>query len=168
MVSVGNGEFTREVLLPTEENCEIWLDVVITSNGMTRREELGGWGNVSMLLPVQMHSWGGSSPIYERGFLSIGYHEGDLEMWDGSPLNVSDVCYRLYVNGKKVKEAAVCENWLQECAGGDEVRLTLFCRDEYGLGYEFTMMEFVCDENADGGTGAIAGEGTVSPILSWD
>lgn len=168
MVSVGNGEFTRELLLPTEENCELWMDVTITSGGMTHREELGGWSELSMLLPVQMRSWGGSSPVYENGLLNIGHHSGDLERWDGEPAKVSDVCYRLYVNDEKVKEEARCENWLQQCAGGDEVRLALFCRDEYGLGYEFTMMEFICDENAGGGTGAIAGEGTVSPILSWD
>ena len=168
MTASGSGEFACALEVPAEQNCELWLDVTITSGGMTRREQLGGWSELSMLLPVQMRSWGGSSPVYENGLLNIGHHSGDLEGRNGAPAKASDVCYRLYVNGEKVKEEARCENWLQECAGGDEVRLTLFCRDEYGLGYEFTMMEFVCDENANGGTGAIAGEGTVSPILSWD
>lgn len=168
MTGDGNGKFTGALAFPVEQQEMIALTATVTSDGMTRREELGGWSEVSMLLPVQMRSWGGSSPVYEDGLLTIGQHDGDLEGRDGVPVKVSDVCYRLYVNGEKVKEEDRCENWLQECAGDDEVRLTLFCRDEYGLGYEFTMMEFLCDENADGGTGSIAGYGTVSPLLTWD
>lgn len=169
MTASGSGEFTCMIEVPAEQNCELSLAAVINSGGVTRREELGAWSELSMLLPVRMHSWGGSAPVYEDGFLSIGHHDGDLEARDGSPAKVTDVCYRLYVNGEKVKEEKTCENWLQECTQGDEVRITLSCRDQYGLGYEFTMMEFVCDENAnDYGTANIAGEGTVSPILSWD
>ena len=169
MVSAGNGDFTCEVELPVEQDCEIWLDAVVTSGGMTRREELGGWSEVSMLLPVQMHSWGGTAPVYKDGVLSVGHHDGDLEMRDGSPLKVSDTCYRLYVNGEVVIEEPECLDWIYVCAEGDEVRLALFCRDEYGLGYEFTLDEFVCDEDAsDRGTGFLTNNGTESPILSWD
>ncbi len=169
MVSLGSGGFICEVDLPVEQNCELWLDVMVTSDSMTRREELGGWGELSMLLPVQMYSWGGSSPVFQDGFLTIGQQTGHLEGRDGTPAKASDVCYRLYVNGEKVKEEARCENWLHECAEGDEVHLTLFCRDEYGLGYEFTMDEFVCNEDAsDRGTGSVVSNGTASPVLSWD
>lgn len=169
MTVSGSGEFACALEVPAEQNWELWLDVTITSGGMTRREELGGWGELSMLLPVQMYSWGGSAPVFQDGFLTIGQQTGHLEGRDGAPAKVSDVCYRLYVNGEKVKEDVRCENWLQECADGDEVRLTLFCRDEYGLGYEFTMDEFVCDEDAsDLGTGSVVSNGTASPVLSWD
>ena len=51
-----------------------------------------------------LRSWGGSSPVYENGLLNIGHHSGDLEGRDGAPAKASDVCYRLYVNGEKVKE----------------------------------------------------------------
>ncbi|MBR5471466.1 MAG: hypothetical protein IKU81_05060 [Oscillibacter sp.] len=169
MTTSGSGEFACALEVPTEQNCELWLDVTITSGGMTRREQLGGWGELSMLLPVQMYSWGGSAPVFRDGFLSIGQQTGHLEGRDGAPARAYDICYRLYVNGEKVKEEARCENWLQECAEGDEVCLTLFCRDEYGLGYEFTMDEFVCDEDAsDLGTGSVVSNGTASPLLSWD
>jgi len=170
MTSVGNGDFTCALELPMEQEGELWLDVAITSGGAARREELGGFGEMSMLLPVQMRSWGGTAPVYEEGVLTIGQHEGDLEDRSGAPAEVSDIHYRLYVNGEMVKEDTVCENWLQECANGDEIRLTLFCRDKYGLGYEFTLDEFMCDENAENerGTSSVSLDGRESPVLSWD
>jgi len=169
MIPAGNGAFACGLELSTEQECEIWMDIVITSGGMTRREALGSVGNVSALLPIQMHSWGGSAPVYESGMVSIGNHSGDLEMRSGGAVKVTDVCYRLYVNGEKVKEEAVCENWLVPCSEGDEVRLTLFCRDEYGLGYEFTLQEFVCDADAGKrGTGDVGSGGSSSLVLSWN
>lgn len=169
MTADGNGVFTGQMSLPVEEECEIWLNVSVSGGGLTRREELGSWSDISMLLPVQMHSWGGSVPVYKDGVLSISSQEGDLEMRDGSPLKVSNVCYRLYVNGELVIEEPECWDWVHACAEGDAVRMTLFCRDEYGLGYEFTLDEFVCDEDAsDHGTGFTSSNGTASPVLSWD
>lgn len=166
--AVENGICRGRVELPIRNGEPLRMEASVTTGGLTTREELGAWSDVSLLLPVQMRSWGGTAPVYRDGYLSIGQHEAFPETPDGEEAQVSDVCYRLYVNGRKVKEEPACENWLQECAAGDEVRLTLFCRDAHRLGYEFTLMEFVCDESA-GGSGTVNIDNhTPSPVLTWD
>lgn len=164
----GAGSCNEILSFPMDNSMEIRLTAAITTGGVTTREELGSWSDVSMLLPVQLRSWGGTSPVYRDGCLTIEQQEGWPETPDGDEARVSDICYRLYVNHEKVREASQCENWQQECAAGDEIRLTLFCRDEYGLGYEFTLLEFVCDETAgEAGIGSSSKQ-SISPVLSWD
>lgn len=164
----GLGSCVGQIGIPLNQQCPVELDAVIITDGVSVREELGSWSDVSMLLPVQLRSWGGTSPVYRDGCLTIEQQEGWPETPDGDEARVSDICYRLYVNHEKVREASQCENWQQECAAGDEIRLTLFCRDEYGLGYEFTLLEFVCDETAgESGIGSSSKQ-SISPVLSWD
>ncbi|MBQ8390431.1 MAG: hypothetical protein IJX52_05570, partial [Oscillibacter sp.] len=57
MTHAGSGRFEAPVSLSTESG-EIWLSLLVTAGGSTTREDLGGWGDVSMLLPLQMNGFG--------------------------------------------------------------------------------------------------------------
>ena len=153
---------------PVNEQCEVTLAAVVTSGGVTTRTDLGGWGDISMLLPVQMHSWGGSVPTYQDGKLLIGQYEGSLEDPNGQAIAGINTRYRLYVNDALVREEAECVNWEQACATGDQVKLTLACEDEFGLGYEFLLYAGKCEESGElNEAAAEAGSGGSVPVLNW-
>ena len=145
----------------------------VTSKGgkgttVTMRKRLGGWEDISMLLPVQMNSWGGSVPVYQFGTLIIDHYEGHLEDQNGQAVEGINTCYRLYVNGRMVREEELCQGWEHPCKLGDEIRITLSCQDEFGLGYEFALYEGICIEDGNTQDAAEVGSGSVSPILTWN
>lgn len=165
----GLGNCIGQISVPMNQQTEVKLQAAITSGGVTTREEPGGWGDISMLLPVQMLSWGGSVPVYQFGTLIIDHYEGHLEDQNGQAIEGINTRYRLYVNEQMVREEAQCENWEYPCKLGDEIKLTLACEDEFGLGYEFLLYTGNCVEN--GNTQEMAGEvgmGSVSPVLTWN
>lgn len=162
----GLGNCIGRISVPMNQQTEVKLQAAITSGGVTTREELGGWGDISMLLPIQMNSWGGSVPRFQNGTLLVDQYEGCLEDPDGQIVEGINTCYRLYVNGRMVREEALCQRWEHPCKLGDEIRITLSCQDEFGLGYEFILYEGLCEEETQ--YAAEAGTGSVSPILTWN
>lgn len=162
------GNCVGQISIPLNQQTEVKLQAVITSGSTTTREELGGWGDISMLLPIQVNSWGGSVPRFQNGTLLIDQYEGCLENPDGQIVEGINTCYRLYVNGRMVREEELCQGWEHPCKLGDEIRITLSCQDEFGLGYEFVLYEGVCIEDGNTQDAAEVGSGSVSPILTWN
>lgn len=163
----GAGLCTGRIDIPISERCPVSLDVVVTSGGVKALQDLGSWEDISMLLPVQTRSWGGTTPRFTEGMLVIQNYSADFENMDDEPASVQDLSYRLYVNDRLVQEGEECRDWKVACKPGDVYRLTAFCRDEYGLGYEFPL-----NEERIGAAGAMetipweAGERY--PVLTWD
>lgn len=163
MAGQGGGTFYADVSIPAEGERELSLSVLVDTAGTVTREELGGWGDVSMLLPLQLSSWGGSTPRYQNGAVQIDSYSVDLETTDGQAASEKNASYRLYVNDKLVKEAAACQGWEQSCQAGDIVMLTFACEDEFGLGYEFCLYQAMITER--GGMDELPVE---EPKLTWD
>ncbi|MBR2402879.1 MAG: hypothetical protein IKB01_08970 [Lachnospiraceae bacterium] len=66
----GTGIFSGQIFLPVEGNNEVFLCTQISGGGLTTKEELGGWGDLSMLLPLQNSGGGWSGPEYRDGVMS--------------------------------------------------------------------------------------------------
>lgn len=192
--SHGDGTFSASALFPLEtgeSGEEIQLAAAIRQDGTSFQEQLGGWEDISMLLPVQIDSWGGGHPLYQDGVLSASsWPDAHFRGPNGGPAEVSDTELRLYRNDRLELTrpavydpetgncASVLEGgedpWQVECRDGDTVRVDLFCRDQYGLGYTFTLsgweigsgQDYVTGVNHGGAIGVVGPY--ASPVLSWD
>lgn len=150
------------------------LEVRVDSSGTSRQEELGGWDDVSMLLPLQMSGSFYSGPTYQDGVFSLGEYSLKLSDRNNVPAVVEEAVFFLRRNGetvwKEVPQEGVCSTGGPveiECQPGDTVALFFTCRDEYGLKYTFSLQSW--EITGDGEKGDI--RHTVpeaSPVLSWD
>lgn len=61
MTSNGNGSYTSQLSLPLEGNYEVFLDALVTGGGLTKKEALHAWGEISMMLPIRNSGGGWSS-----------------------------------------------------------------------------------------------------------
>ena len=156
---VGNGTCISPISLPLEQLTEIELEAIVTSGGVSRREYLGSWMDISMLLPIQRNSWGGSMPDYTDGQVIMNYFDTSVCDQNNPERAVKAPGFRVYLNDKLVLSPTAtagfdvnsysyeCEPWALDAGVGDEVKLTFICEDEYGLGYEFVMQKWVIEEN---------------------
>ena len=184
---VRNGVFSAPVALPVEDSSEIRLSASILSGGVTTREELGGWGDISMLLPLQMTSWGGGVPQFQSGKLMLPDQSAGVENMDHAPEKALEPEFYVYLNEQRIRtlpgveEADYgvyqyrCESiTLEETVNvGDKIAVSFACRDPYGLHYEFPLYEWVAEEGSGAEGSPYTAEGyTVSgsntPILSWE
>lgn len=183
----GAGTFTGVLELPAAEPSDgISLDVLIQNDGTRYREKLGGWGDLSMLLPLQTKggSWGG--PEYRDGKTASDFSI-DLENTCGT--KIVEPHFRVYLNGELAQEVPaelredicadsgfmVCyapalpdRTWSMACETGDQIRITFCCQDGFGLGYEFPFMEWTIEgvtPDNQAGSGATSGSGILS--LTW-
>lgn len=171
----GNGVFAAPLTLPAGERGEVELDLAVTTGGVTSRESLSGWDDVSMLLPLQRSGVGG--PAWKGcrdGILTLS---PDLSMslddQNGQSVPVKDPVYRLYRNGELVLERPAATDpyeakhgrysyYLVAAPGTglpetaqvtvpyaqeDNFLLTLSCVDEYGLTYEFAHSRWTVRED---------------------
>jgi hypothetical protein len=165
MTPAGNGAFAAPLTLPTAREGMIELEIAATSGGTTTREYLDSWTDVSSLLPLCWSGWGNGKISYEEGMLTARRLDVDFsDQESGDSIPAEDVAFRLYRNGAlaveepgQLDESLLRENWYTyDCdeltaaaEPGDQLRLTVFCRDQYGLGYEFTMKCWNISENGD-------------------
>lgn len=161
----GLGNCVRQISIPLNQQTEVKLQAVITSGDTTTREELGGWGDISMLLPIRMDGGGGSVPYYENGSLVVGSYMAYLCDPKGQPVENIGARYRLYVNDELVMEDEQCYNWTYPCEPDALYRLTLACEDAFGLGYEFTLLQGRCDGAEDG---YVMNSGGEALVLTWN
>lgn len=173
MLHEGNGRFTVPVALATGGG-EVRMSMEVTSGGVTTKEDLGGWGDLSMLLPVQMDSWGWSGPEYRDGTLVCGEIDVSLRDAQGDPARVRDAGFSIYVNGEwKVTGGnddvtSVESMTLEGVEPGDEVAVTFACRDEFGLHYEFSLYTWTVEETDPNTASGGAAGGSNIPILTWE
>lgn len=83
----GTGVFRGQISLPVDGNMPIFLSTQITGGGMIQKEDIGGWGNLSMLLPLQYSGSGWSSPEYRDGVMS-SHFSISIRGFDGEMLQV--------------------------------------------------------------------------------
>lgn len=158
------GNYSGTVSLPMESNTEIWLTADVTTDGVTTREELGGWGDISMLLPLQSDGGGWSGPEYRDGVLSSQFNVSVTGRDYQQPGEIRAPKFQVYQNGKLVQTIAavidpysgssngVCYTvdtedywWNLECDEGDVIEIRFLCQDEYGLGYDFLFANWTVE-----------------------
>lgn len=167
-IPVENGICRGSIEIPVNQSCEVFLNASITSGGATVREELGGWSDVSMLLPIRVDGSGGSVPYYENGSVVVGSYTAYLCDPKGQPVENIGARYRLYVNDELVIEDEQCHNWTYPCEPDAVYHLTLACEDAFGLGYEFTLLRGICDENeSENASSSMVGNHS-DLVLTWN
>lgn len=191
--SNGTGRFSGS--LPVSLAGEaLSLEVRVDGGGTSRQEELGGWDDVSMLLPVQISGSGYGEPTYRNGVFSVDDYSVNLTDRNYEPAAVKEPAFYLQRNGETVWEAEGVprmDAWAAsglsmeeareaglavegsysvdgpaeaECQPGDAMALFFTCRDEYGLKYTFPLESWQVD--GDGRMPVTAPRS--SPALSWD
>ena len=181
------GSYSGTVSIPVESGTEILLTAVITTGGEIVREELGGWGEISMLLPLQSDGGGWSGPEYRDGVLSSQFNVSVTGWDDQQPGEIRDPKFQVYRNGELVQTiAAVIDpysgssngvnytvdtedyRWSLECDEGDEIEIRFLCQDEYGLGYDFLFGRWaVAGETVGRVSSAGAMSGLADLRLTW-
>ena len=158
---VENGSCAAPISIPLKQPSELELEAVVTSGGVSKREYLGSWTDVSMLLPIRLDGWGGSWPDYVDGQVIMRQLETSVYDQNYDVREVEAPGFRVYLNDHLVLSPAAtavehngpgyityeCETWTLDTEIGDEVKLTFICEDEYGLGYEFAIQTWVVKEN---------------------
>lgn len=188
MTAKGGGVFAAPLAVPTEDWDELLLTLTVDQGGTLTRQDLGGWGELDMLLPLRASGSSWSGPDYRDGRMEC---EIDVVLEKAGETEILDPTFRVYCNETLAQEVegeiskdltdsdsrasvyapALPDQTLQTpCSPGDAMSVTFFCRDSYGLGYEFPVMnwtaEAVSDNQTSGGTSA--GGGTSGgPILTW-
>lgn len=160
MEGAGDGAYSAQLALPLEAGTELRLSVLISAGGQERREELGAWEDLAMLLPLQNGGGGWSGPEYIGGRLRSQFHI-TIEGYDGPPGAIEDPAFTVYKNGEPAQELAavidpmsgppdaVCytvdtenNDWSIECGAGDVIEIRFTCVDGYGLGYDFLFQRW--------------------------
>lgn len=160
MEGAGDGAYSAQLALPLEAGTELRLAVLISDGGQERREELGAWEDLAMLLPLQNGGGGWSGPEYIGGRLRSQFHI-TIEGYDGPPGAIADPAFTVYKNGEPAQEfAAVIDpmsgppdaacytvdtennDWSIECGAGDVIEIRFTCVDGYGLGYDFLFQRW--------------------------
>lgn len=176
-----SGHLTGTLKLPVGGRREYALEAVIQNGESQRLEDLGYLGDTTTLLPVQCYSYGVGGPTLSRyasrpDLLTISDCDVNLEGCKGEPLpDLSNQVFRLRRNGEIAEETTAmygetigqytCEWMSIEVQPGDELELTFFCRDNSGLGYEFSLRSWTVNES---GVGEQASPEESWPKLTWD
>ena len=153
------------------------LEVRVSNDGTSRQEELGGWMDLAMLLPLRISSSGYSGPEYQNGIFFLDDYVLSLVGRGGEPAAAEEPVYFLQRNGVTVWEAEAAapeENGYStggtaeaECQTGDTMALFFACRDAEGLRYTFPLESWeIIEGGEDSDIRHMAP--AVSPMLSWD
>ena len=186
MISNGNGAYSCSLSLPLEGNLEVFLDALITGGGLTKKEALHAWGDVSMLLPLSDSGGGWGGPTYKDGIMRSNFHI-TLTGQNGKPDPVKNPQFLTYKNGELVQTQNAIEDpdsaphngicytvdtedykWSVPCDIGDVIDIRFRCEDKYGLGYEFLFQSwFVEGDTVENHDGAGAQYGSSLMELYW-
>lgn len=179
------GQFSAAVHLPIDLSGELRFEAVITSQGETCREDVTGYGSLSMLLPLQYAGNNYSGPKYRGDVLEVQSYAAGIEKKYGT--EVVDPVFRVLKNGAVVQEVSVTvsttseygspdttayapdtegESFRVDCEGGDTVEIHLVCRDSFGLSYEFLFGGWTL--NGKGVTERVYPDGDSSVQIFWN
>lgn len=188
MTSDGNGEFSTKVELSCEIDAKnvIELDVLVSGGGLTKKESLGSWGDISMLLPLRSDGSSWVGPMYRDGVMSSQFSIS-MAGQNGVLAEVINPEFWVYRNGEVVQKIKAVQTnnftsggndfavdtegnfWDIECKQGDNIDIRFRCEDAYGLGYDFLFAEWVALYETDENTqNAGVSQGTNKAlILYW-
>lgn len=182
-----SGAFTAVVGLPVTGQGELIFEALITSQGETSREHVTGYGDFSMLLPLQTGGGGWDGPVYQDGVLSSQFHITIDGQDNQRPGTIENPEFRIYRNGEPVQtfgavidpsagsSSGVCytvdtedHRWSLECDEGDVIEIRFLCQDEFGLGYDWLFANWTPEgeipEN-QAAAGVVSGLGDLK--LTW-
>lgn len=183
LLPAGPGIFAASVSLPVNEgslSSVLEADAEIFSGGETSRESLDDDLLLCGLLPVQLALWGGQRPEYQGGQLTVKGYSVSLTAPEDRPAEVSQAAFRLYLGDSLAWEAEAepkqdeagsfsCPARSADYQPGDRAELRFFCRDRYGLGYEYALEDWRIDgetpENVVSGGGS---SDINTPNLIWE
>ena len=165
-----DGVFTAPVSLPVEQTGGVTFAVRITTGGQTSREEVTGYSDIAMLLPLMSLGNGSvAGPSYrkESACMEIGL---DVELEKQYGAKVIDPVFQVLKNGDVVQEIpaklleesiaysdpdkeyyapdAVDEKLEIPCQS-DTIEIHLLCQDSFGLSYDFTVRTYEIGTNGD-------------------
>lgn len=188
MTSDGNGGFSATVALPSDVEAKniIELEALVSGGEMTRKESLGAWGDISMLLPLRSDGGGWSGPTYRNGVMSSQFNISIAGQNQSSAV-VNNPEFWIYKNGEFVQKYEAVQNtyyssdgrnytvntenniWSIDCKAGDSIDIRFRCEDEYGLGYDFLFASWVALEETEENTHSAGASHGVSKslILYW-
>ena len=163
-----DGVFATPVGLPVEQTGEVSFAVNITDGGQTSREEIAGYSDIAMLLPlVSIGNGSVAGPSYrkESACMEIDFDVGLEKQYGAEAVNP---VFQIRKNGKAVQEVSAkiseqvpsnnppedyyapdtAENKLEiPCQPSDTVEIHLLCRDSFGLAYDFTTYSYEIGED---------------------
>ena len=165
-----DGVFTAPVSLPVEQTGGVTFAVRITTGGQTSREEVTGYSDIAMLLPlVSLGNGSVAGPSYrkESACMEIGL---DVELEKQYGAKVIEPVFQVRKNGDVVQEIpakfleesiaysdpdkeyyapdAVDEKLEIPCQS-DTSEIHLLCQDSFGLSYDFTVRTYEIGTNGD-------------------
>ena len=165
-----DGVFTAPVSLPVEQTGGVTFAVRITTGGQTSREEVTGYSEIAMLLPlVSLGNGSVAGPSYrkESACMEIGL---DVELEKQYGAKVIDPVFQVLKNGDVVQEIPAklleesiaysdpdkeyyapdaAENKLEIPCQSDTIEIHLLCQDSFGLSYDFTVRTYEIGTNGD-------------------
>ena len=182
-----NGTFKTTVGLPVTGQGELVFTALITSQGETSREHVTGYGDFSMLLPLQTGGGGWDGPVYQNGILSSQFHITIDGQDNKKPGAIENPEFRIYRNGELVQtfgavidpsagsSSGICYTvdtedyrWSLECDEGDVIEIRFLCQDEFGLSYDWLFAAWTPEgetpEN-QAAAGVVSGLGDLE--LTW-
>ena len=163
-----DGVFATPVGLPVEQTGEVSFAVNITDGGQTSREEIAGYSDIAMLLPlVSIGNGSVTGPSYEKetACMEIDFDVGLEKQYGAEAVNP---VFQIRKNGKAVQEVSAkiseqvpsnnppedyyapdtAENKLEiPCQPSDTVEIHLLCRDSFVLAYDFTTYSYEIGED---------------------
>ncbi len=163
-----DGVFATPVGLPVEQTGEVSFAMNITDGGQTSREEITGYSDIAMLLPlVSIGNGSVTGPSYEKetACMEIDFDVGLEKQYGAEAVNP---VFQIRKNGKAVQEVSAkiseqvpsnnppedyyapdtAENKLEiPCQPSDTVEIHLLCRDSFGLAYDFTTYSYEIGED---------------------
>ena len=177
-----DGVFTAPVSLPVEDTGAVSFAANITAGGQTSREEVTGYSDLAVLLPLQYTGGGYGGPEYRGGTLEFYSYDVSLVREYGA--EIIDPVFPILQNGTAVQRLTpelaelteddtrdvvdyILKDRLRvECAKGDTVEFHLLCRDSFGLSYDFTV--YTCEITRNGVTEKISSDTDRDVRVSWE
>ena len=187
MTGNGAGIFSVPLSLPLDsvENFLLQLSVTVTGGGLTRQEDLGGWSELSLLLPLRLRGGGWNKPTYLGGTMQSDFHV-KISGQGHQPAPVYEPMFQVYQNGALVQTLNAVidptssssngtnytpdtENycWSLPCDLGDVIEIHFLCQDEYGLGYDFLFQTWTAQVTPENQTGAGGNTQAQTFTLFW-
>ena len=183
-----DGVFTAPVSLPVEQTGGVSFAVRITTGGQTSREEVTGYSDIAMLLPlVSIGNGSVAGPSYRKAdaCMEIGL---DVELEKQYGAKVVDPVFQVLKDGdvvqeipaKLLEESMVYSDPGKEyyapdtadekleipCQPSDTIEIHLLCRDNFGLSYDFTAYTYQI--GTDGDIAWIQSDTDYDVEFSWD
>ena len=177
-----DGVFTAPVSLPVEDTGAVSFAANITAGGQTSPEEVTGYSDLAVQLPLQYTGGGYGGPEYRGGTLEFYSYDVSLVREYGA--EIIDPVFQILKNGTAVQRLTpelaelteddtrdvvdyILKDRLRvECAKGDTVEFHLLCRDSFGLSYDFTV--YTCEITRNGVTEKISSDTDRDVRVSWE